>query len=192
MTDPLHCGSIRERVDNCSDLETRGECQPNDTGYWMNVNGKTHLCEWNPSRNQCVYGPSCECPAAPFSLNLFGFESGSPTSCEDLNSEQCDYFETLLNIERDAVRFGCKETFLLLQDNDEMWLKSQRAYYEHVQSSNRYRAWPQVQVSDVALADDHAQVVLSRDMSHRAVTCFFRRRCADWVRAFPPPPQSGL
>ena len=94
MTDPLNCGSIRERVDNCSDLKTRGECQPNDTGYWMNVNGKTHLCEWNPSRNQCVYGPSCECPAAPFSLNLFGFESGSPTSCEDLNSEQCDYFET--------------------------------------------------------------------------------------------------
>lgn len=88
MTDPLHCTSIEQRVKNCSDIKTRGECEPTDTRYWMNVNGKTHLCEWNPSRNQCVYGPSCECPAAPFELNsTFG-----PTSCEDLTGDQCHYF----------------------------------------------------------------------------------------------------
>ena len=92
MTD-LHCTSIEQRVNNCSDLTTRGECEPTDTRYWMNVNGKTHLCEWNPSRNQCVYGPSCECPSAPFSLNWFGFEHGSPTECENLNAEQCLYFK---------------------------------------------------------------------------------------------------
>jgi hypothetical protein len=98
MTDPLHCGSIHQKVNNCSDLKSKKQCEPSSKRYWMNVNGQTHLCEWNPSRRkgkgQCVYGDPCECASAPFTLNWFGFEAGSPTNCDKLNADQCHYFET--------------------------------------------------------------------------------------------------
>mgnify|MGYP007009406461 CR=1 FL=1 len=81
---------MRQRVNNCSDLKTKEQCDPS---FWMNVNGQTHLCDWNPSRNQCVYGPPCACPTAPFFLNWIGTESGSPTECSDLNRDQCHYFK---------------------------------------------------------------------------------------------------
>ena len=94
MRDTLHCGSTLQRVKYCSELITRETWRPGDGGFWTTVNGYTHLCEWNPSMRKCVYGPSCECAAAPFTLNSFGFEHGSPTDCTKLNSNQCHYFRT--------------------------------------------------------------------------------------------------
>ena len=99
------------------------------------------------------------------------------------------YFETLLNIERDAVRAGRRGTFLLLQD--ESWLKLQASFFDQAQLDDRFLAQPAVQVEsveiDVALA--HVRLKeqpvtvaghLPQTLGHVA---FFRLQNGDWKHA---------
>jgi hypothetical protein len=97
------------------------------------------------------------------------------------------YFESLLNIEHDAVRVGCEETFLLLQDSDSEWLQMQRARFEHIQASNLHRTWGKLSVDTVELHDGYAWVTLSGVATDEGVSHFFRRSGADWVHALPQP-----
>ena len=87
------CGGLRQRVDNCSQIITESTCNSKPK-FWTVVDGQTRYCEWNPSQEKCVYGDPCVCAKAPFTLDLFGTEHKSPTSCTVLTLDQCPYFQT--------------------------------------------------------------------------------------------------
>ena len=95
------CGGPHQRVNKCSDILTEKACgDQKNTKFWTvtpvpGAAGFTNYCEWTDSgEGECVTADPCVCPRAPFMLDRFGTEHKSPTSCSDLTSDQCQYFET--------------------------------------------------------------------------------------------------
>jgi len=92
------------------------------------------------------------------------------------------YFETLLQVEREAMLAGRWATFALIQDrSDGEWMARQRELFERV------RALPEVdlaavRVADLYWTDEYAVIVLDeRDPLTGRQTTFFHRQPGGWV-----------
>jgi hypothetical protein len=96
------------------------------------------------------------------------------------------YFETLLNIEREAINLGYRDTFLLLQDAQTSWQNRQELYYETMQQNNLTAA--PVVVQSVEMNGRRARVTVRgptvelQDGFPRTidVLVFFRFSDGDW------------
>jgi hypothetical protein len=66
------------------------------------------------------------------------------------------FFETLLNIEREAILTGRKDTFLLLQSDQ--WIEARERFFEEMQLADI--SLDPVRVKAVELSDDCARVTL--------------------------------
>jgi len=100
-----------------------------------------------------------------------------------------DYFQTLLDIEQEALYAGRKETFLLLQDPVEPgWIAQQQALYTQVRAKGELPL-PAVKVQSVEVSGDLARVTLEPHSPDELSpgwtdeTAFFRRRQGDWKRS---------
>jgi hypothetical protein len=102
------------------------------------------------------------------------------------------YFETLLNIERDALQAGRRDTFLLLQDDTKgWWVLEQEGMF--ILARAGAQPLPPAKVQMVGILDDLARVTLEKrtdvpagqslDAEHQTV--FFRRRDGDWKHTAP-------
>jgi hypothetical protein len=76
-----------------------------------------------------------------------------------VHPNEATFFETVLNIEREAIQAGLKETFLLFQD--ERWLAEQGAYFDQTQIENPYPLHSPIQVIDIQFDGDYAYVAIS-------------------------------
>jgi hypothetical protein len=93
------------------------------------------------------------------------------------------YFETLLNIEREAMQSGRRETFLLLQDDTKgWWVLEQESLFVLAQSDSQPLLPAKVQT--VGISEDLARVTLE-DPTDVHQTVFFRRRDGDWKHTAP-------
>jgi hypothetical protein len=103
-----------------------------------------------------------------------------------VHPNEAAFFETVLNIEREAIEAGLKETFLLFQD--ERWLADQEAYFDRAQIENPYPSPAPVQVVDVSISDTYASVVIQPTLvplqghlpQTDGDTALFRRENWDW------------
>jgi hypothetical protein len=100
-----------------------------------------------------------------------------------------DYFQTLLDIEQEALSAGRKETFLLLQDPEEPgWIEQQQARYTQIRA-NGDLPLPEIKVQSVEVMGDLARVTIEplptdeQSPSWTDQTAFFRRRGGDWKRS---------
>jgi hypothetical protein len=102
------------------------------------------------------------------------------------------YFETLLNIEREAMRSGRRETFLLLQDDTKgWWVLEQESLFILAQADLQLLLPARVQT--VGISDDLARVTLAKPttappgqpLDAEQQTVFFRRRDGDWKHTAP-------
>jgi hypothetical protein len=107
--------------------------------------------------------------------------------------QPADYFETLLNMEREAILAGRKETFLLLQDDTRPeWMAVQEAIFDTPRSAGS--TLPPIEVQTVAISNDLARVTLEnpltlpdgRRLNPRDPIVYFRRRDGDWKHSPPP------
>jgi hypothetical protein len=93
------------------------------------------------------------------------------------------FFETLLNIEQEAFLTGRKETFLLLQDSEELiWISHQEHIFDRITDQERESlVFPPIEIENIMLYQDHAVVMsnLPDILRSRAVTVF-RSRNGDW------------
>jgi hypothetical protein len=109
--------------------------------------------------------------------------------------QEVAYFETLLNIERQAVLVGRKETFMLLQDRAGHWPLQQEMFFDQAQSRNSPISLPAARIQSVDIIDDRARVTLKErtiisQQSGQGSTVlreivFFRLRGRDWVHTSP-------
>jgi hypothetical protein len=102
------------------------------------------------------------------------------------------YFETLLNIERDALHAGRRDTFLLLQDDTTgWWVLEQESRFILAQAGAQ--PLPQTKVQMVGISEDLARVTLENPtdappgntLHFEQQTVFFRRRGGDWKHTAP-------
>ena len=113
------------------------------------------------------------------------------------------YLDVLLNIEREALLLGRKETFLMLQDAG--WRGQQERYYWLVQENPALVPDKPVRVWYAQVADDHARVLLEEPLpsvdglppQSLGGTVYLRQEDGNWRHAsaldgyswsFPPPP----
>jgi hypothetical protein len=108
------------------------------------------------------------------------------------DEEPSAYFETLVNIEQEALAAGRKETFVLLQDEQAPgWLSAQEALFDATRASS-VRAEP-ASVQAVDVSGELARVTLERPTAladanpfvPRDQTLFFRREGGDWKHTSP-------
>jgi len=122
------------------------------------------------------------------SLNLFMVEWLSLSA----NTRPSAYFETLVNLEQQALAVGRRETFLLLQDETVPgWLAAQEAFFDVSQTRDLSVELAKVQAVDVS--GELARVTLERPTAlagaHRFAPLgqivFFRRQGGDWKHTSP-------
>lgn len=108
------------------------------------------------------------------------------------SDEPSAYFETLVNIEQEALAAGRKETFLLLQDEAAPgWRSAQEALFNATQATDASIEPANVQAVDVS--GNVARVTLDRPtaladanpLAPRGQTLFFRREGGDWKHTSP-------
>jgi hypothetical protein len=108
------------------------------------------------------------------------------------SDEPSAYFETLVNIEQEALAAGRRETFLLLQDQEAPgWRSAQEALFDATQGTGMRAEAASVQAVDVS--GDVARVTLERPtaladanpLAPRDQTLFFRREGGDWKHTSP-------
>ena len=103
------------------------------------------------------------------------------------------YFETILNVEREAILAGQKDTFLLLQRDDGQWMALQAASYDQIRSGAQAFSFSPAKVQNVTMVGDRACVTLEEQISielegsvpgriHRVA--FFSREDGDWRRSW--------
>jgi hypothetical protein len=100
--------------------------------------------------------------------------------------QEVAYFETLLNIEREAAGAGRKDTFFLLQEGSDRWLRQQELFFQQAQM--RYLALSAVEVLDVDVNSAQARVMIKGPalrISGQGTTSlrafvFFRLHDGDW------------
>jgi hypothetical protein len=102
------------------------------------------------------------------------------------------YFGALVNIEREALRAGRKDTFLLLQDDDPDWQAHQVEAFEQQQLEPGPIPRSPVQIEEVEIEGDRARVTLSpppttdeEPGSSDERVVFFLRQDAEWKHASP-------
>jgi hypothetical protein len=112
------------------------------------------------------------------------------------------YFGTLLNGEREALRLGRKETFLMLQDD--RWRGMQERYYWLVQEDRSRIPETPISVESVQVVGDYARVYLAEPLpsiqglppQSLGTIVYMRRQNGGWRHAsvldgytwlFPPP-----
>ncbi len=76
------------------------------------------------------------------------------------DQDRVAYFQALLDIERQAIVSGRKDTFLFLQEPDETWQQLQAAFYEQAPSQPNWLARSAAQVQSVEIVRDLALVTL--------------------------------
>jgi hypothetical protein len=110
-----------------------------------------------------------------------------------------DYFETLVNLEQQALAAGRKETFLLLQDETiPGWLDAQESFFERTRM--QALSVDPVRVQDVDLSGELARVTLDRStavagahpLAPRGQVVYFRRLYGDWKHTSPQFTQADL
>ena len=112
------------------------------------------------------------------------------------SDREVDYFETLLNVEREAILIGQKDTFTLLQDDDHRWLEMRETSYDRIQSGELGFCPSAIQVQSVEIVRDITLVTLKERVSieqggpepksiNRIV--FFRLQDGDWKRSWHTP-----
>jgi hypothetical protein len=108
------------------------------------------------------------------------------------SKEPVRYFQTLLDLERDALRAGRRRTFLLLQDDSEDgWMARRERFFRLVQADALSLSPATVQT--VGISADLARVTLESATTtppgqtslDGEQTVFFRRRDGDWKRTAP-------
>lgn len=108
--------------------------------------------------------------------------------------QQVAYFQTLLDIEHDAILAGRKSTFLLLQDGSQQrWIEQQQELFDQAQLDRAAFSFPLVQVRDVELASQRATVSLAaplvqsggQNSDNQAPAAFFYLRGEDWKHTSP-------
>lgn len=105
-----------------------------------------------------------------------------------LHPQDPAFFEALLNIERDAVLAGQKQTFLLLQDRE--WASLQATYFDKAQVESPYTE-TSIRVHDIDISGDQVRARLStvplalHDQPPQTLDsyAFFCMRDWDWRRA---------
>ena len=98
---PKICGPLKNRVDKCTSISDMNECQGLEddvAGGWYVDKGKPYLCQWKGhdgnEEGKCVNGTTpCDCRRAPFQLELIGLGKNAPVNCEDIDVENCIYFQ---------------------------------------------------------------------------------------------------
>jgi hypothetical protein len=103
-------------------------------------------------------------------------------------ADKTAFFQALLNIERQSVRVGRRDTFLLLQDSaDRAWLNAQLAAYDRAHPSSA-----PLKVSDVDLGETpgFARVIVDAPESTQEVV-YYRKEGEDWRRSAPPTAYGG-
>ncbi len=106
-----------------------------------------------------------------------------------LHPQDRETFEMLLNIERESILVGQKETFMLLQDPE--WMALQAAYFADAQGTNPYGTLSTVRVLQIDIRQEAARVQLAQVPlaleGHPPQTlngyAFFRHRNWDWKHA---------
>jgi hypothetical protein len=99
------------------------------------------------------------------------------------------YFETVLNLEREALLAGRRETFLMLQDPS--WRNVQARYYEQAQLQDLQGVQSPVRVLDAQVMDGHARVLVEEPLSllrgqalqSKDNIVYFRVKDGDWGHA---------
>ena len=104
------------------------------------------------------------------------------------------YFETLLNIERDALLAGRKETFLFLQDDaSAWWVSRQEDWFDQIRSGQPPEPLDPLKVQTVVVSSNLARVTLATSTALPGATTLhaydetvlFRRRGGEWKHAPP-------
>ena len=103
------------------------------------------------------------------------------------------YFGALLNIEREALRAGRKDTFLLLQDDDTEWQAHQARVFDQAQLDPASIPISLIQVQEIDMVQDRARVTLDGPATTTydgqsftdEYAVFFLRQDADWKHASP-------
>ncbi len=92
------------------------------------------------------------------------------------------YFETLLNIEQEAVVVGRTDTFLLLQDDqDSAWISLQLKRFEQTRSQPDVITLTPVQVYDIQMQDNMAVMSINGNpLLHSPTATIFRLREDGW------------
>jgi hypothetical protein len=107
-----------------------------------------------------------------------------------------DYFETILNIEREAILAGQKDTFLLLQRDDRQWTALQAASYDQIRSGALAFSFSPAKVQNVTIVGDRARVTLAKQISielegsapkHINRVRFFYLEDGNWQRSWQSP-----
>ncbi|MFN2231512.1 MAG: hypothetical protein ACK2VA_17210 [Anaerolineae bacterium] len=108
------------------------------------------------------------------------------------SDEPSAYFETLVNIEQEALAAGRKETFLLLQDEVAPgWQSAQEALFNATQATDASIEPVNVQAVDVSgnvarvTLDRPTALVDANPLAPRGQTLFFRREGGDWKHTSP-------
>jgi hypothetical protein len=103
-----------------------------------------------------------------------------------VNPKEAAFFETVLNIEREAIQAGLKDTFLLFQD--ERWLADQEAYFQRALVENPYPSLSPIQVVSISIDNSYTSVKMRPTpiplQGHvpqtDGDTALFRRENWDW------------
>jgi multiple sugar transport system substrate-binding protein len=98
------------------------------------------------------------------------------------------YFQTLLEIEHDALYAGRKDTFLLLQDDGRLrWLRDQKTRLEQVHVQEPLTR-PDISVQMVEIGGNRARVTFDSGQSAAFAQspAFFRHDDLNWVHTHPP------
>lgn len=94
------------------------------------------------------------------------------------------YLETLLDIERDALHAGVRETFLLLQDDRlPWWTEQQEQRFEQYQAYEPRPELPGIDIQELDAASGRAQATLTNASIsdyHLPQNVVFRQRDKDW------------
>ncbi|MBN1579407.1 MAG: hypothetical protein JXA89_01800 [Anaerolineae bacterium] len=105
------------------------------------------------------------------------------------------FFETLLNVEQEAFLTGRRETFLLLQDSEELiWINHQEYIFDRVTDQERESfTFPPVEIKNIMVYQDYAVIMsdLPDILRSRSVTIFILRN-GEWKHNDFSSPSYGL
>ena len=112
------------------------------------------------------------------------------------SDREAEYFGTLLNVEREAILAGQRDTFTLLQDGDHRWIETQQTSYDRIQSGQLDFCFSAARVQSVEVVRDITLVTLKERVSmeqggleQKSVNriAFFRLQDGDWKRSWHTP-----
>jgi len=109
-------------------------------------------------------------------------------------TDEIAFFETLLNLEREAMLTGRRDTFFLVQDPSlPWWIEQRQAVYDQARRDPTLVSPAPIRVASVRFLDQgtRAQVTLLPSAGLVERVAYFGLRNEDWKR-IPPPDALGL